>query len=111
VCRYTLLVGKQSASTTEVQQPCDVGNCFKGTKKKLLAINDNAIMMDRIKAVIEKHNQYLLYNSISNTETAEDVEFQTTIANTTTVEATSSALPSSKKREKKTTLSFQCCTR
>ena len=99
-----VLVGKQSASTTEVQQPCDVGNCFKGTKKKLKGINDNcvkvnAIMMDRNKALIEKHNDYLKYNSICNTEPADNVGSSTNVANTTTTEASSSLL-SSKKRKK-----------
>ena len=84
-----VLVGKQSATTTEVQQPCDVGNCFKGTKKKLKGINDNCVkvnaimMMDRNKALIEKHNDYLNYNSIlCNTEPADNVGSSANVANT-----------------------------
>lgn len=29
---HNIVVGKLAASTTEISQPCDKGNCFKGTK-------------------------------------------------------------------------------
>ena len=59
-----VLIGKQCASSTEIEQPCDIGNCFKGSKTKLLSIDDtyvkgNTIMMERNKKIIEKHNEYL----------------------------------------------------
>jgi hypothetical protein len=39
-----VIVGKPPASTTSATQPCDVGNCFKGTKTTLRNSGDKNCM-------------------------------------------------------------------
>jgi hypothetical protein len=57
---YCIICGKPPASTTEVTQPCDCGNCFKGSKTCLKGIKDADIPLDhpmvaRLRAVIAQH--------------------------------------------------------
>jgi hypothetical protein len=57
---YSIICGKPPASTTEVTQPCDCGNCFKGSKTCLKGIKDCDIlpthpMVARLKEVIAQH--------------------------------------------------------
>ncbi|KAJ1395080.1 hypothetical protein B484DRAFT_407692 [Ochromonadaceae sp. CCMP2298] len=57
---YCIICGKPPASTTEVTQPCDCGNCFKGSKTCLKGIKDADIaldhpMVDRLKAIVALH--------------------------------------------------------
>lgn len=54
-----IAIGKLCASTTEVQQPCDM-ECFKGPKTCLKSINegevwDNKVMLDKLGWVIRRH--------------------------------------------------------
>mmetsp|Transcript_32984 Transcript_32984/g.45233 ORF Transcript_32984/g.45233 Transcript_32984/m.45233 type:complete len:589 (-) Transcript_32984:104-1870(-) len=43
---HNIVIGKPAASTTEITQPCDAGDCFKATKTKNKFINDEDILMD-----------------------------------------------------------------
>lgn len=55
-------VGKPPASTTSTTQPCDVGNCFKASKKYLKGLSDNDTrcnyhLRDALNDVLREHIQ------------------------------------------------------
>jgi hypothetical protein len=57
---HNIVIGKGPASTSATTQPCDVGFCFKGMKKKDFAQNlENCFfdkhLSDKIKKIIEDH--------------------------------------------------------
>jgi hypothetical protein len=57
-----IIVGKPSASTTEITQPCDVGNLFKAAKKRNKSINDSDVkhmtpMIEKLKEMFKQHIQ------------------------------------------------------
>jgi hypothetical protein len=41
-----IVVGKPAASTTEISQPCDAGDCFKATKTRVKNTTDADVIMD-----------------------------------------------------------------
>jgi hypothetical protein len=71
---YCIICGKPPASTTEVTQPCDCGNCFKGSKTCFKDIKDadtplDHLMVAGLKAVIAQH-----YATTKNPGRAEEEE-------------------------------------
>ena len=65
-----IVVGKPPASTTEITQPCDNGNCFKGPKTRLKYVNakdiaDNDYMKKKLLDVVKDHQERMkiLFNS------------------------------------------------
>ena len=43
IIRIAIYLGKLAASCTEIQQPCDVGNIFKGSKTVSKNIDDSDV--------------------------------------------------------------------
>lgn len=41
-----VVVGKSAASTTQITQPCDIGDCFKATKNMIKHTSDSDVAMD-----------------------------------------------------------------
>ena len=55
-----IVIGKPSGSTTEITQPCDNSNLFKGPKTSLKNINDSDVMdevymLTRLESVVKAH--------------------------------------------------------
>jgi hypothetical protein len=55
-----IVIGKPPASTTEITQPCDMGNIFKATKSKLKKINDLSVagqthIMNKLTVIFDLH--------------------------------------------------------
>jgi len=46
LCDNHVVVGKPAASTTQISQPCDIGDCFKATKTKVKNTTDGDVAMD-----------------------------------------------------------------
>jgi hypothetical protein len=44
---HHIVVGKPPGSSTEITQPCDAGNCFRGRKKGLTSVT-NADINDHV---------------------------------------------------------------
>lgn len=56
-----ICVGKLPASTTHINQPCDVGDCFRASKGKLRGIKDvdvksNLVLVNKIKDILTDAN-------------------------------------------------------
>jgi hypothetical protein len=55
-----IVVGKSAASTTQITQPCDIGDCFKATKNMIKHSTDADVamdthMLDRLTTVYDSH--------------------------------------------------------
>ena len=57
-----IAIGKPPASTTSATQPCDIGNCFRGSKKAIKFIRDcdidpamHKVLMTSVQLAIERH--------------------------------------------------------
>jgi hypothetical protein len=54
-----IIVAKPPASTTHTTQPCDVGNCFRGSKQALTLVKDDDVSQDknigRLETMLKSH--------------------------------------------------------
>eukprot|EP01039_Chlorochromonas_danica_P014420 gene14420-16833_t len=54
-----MIVAKPPASTTHITQPCDVGNCFRGSKQALKLVKDDDVSQDknigRLETMLKSH--------------------------------------------------------
>jgi hypothetical protein len=72
---HSIVVGKPPASTTAITQPCDSGNCFRGSKTTNKRLNDadvshNTEMINVLTEMIGKHVSTVSPHSDDPTMTA-----------------------------------------
>ncbi len=65
-----LAIGKPPGSSTEITQPCDTGNCFRGSKASLKTISsedvaDNYYMLKSLRDMYDVHCHKMLNGDIS----------------------------------------------
>jgi hypothetical protein len=57
-----IYVGKSSPSCSAIQQPCDIGDAFRGSKRLVVLrseVEDNKYTLAKVAAIFDKHNQTL----------------------------------------------------